>query len=132
MTCNGIGESTQNPAGMKNPLLDAADLGFQQEVRSFLGRELAPRAQAIEDRQDWEAVRAAVRAIGAAGYLRLMFPDLYRGALSAPGLTHATLLSEEAAYINYAFETTIATALSCAYALHHNADRAVRSSTSRL
>ncbi len=125
MTCNGIGEHAES-GGMKNPLLDAADLGFQQEVRSFLGRELAPRAQAIEDRQDWEAVRAAERAIGAAGYLRLMFPDLYRGALSAPGLTHATLLSEEAAYINYAFETTIATALSCAYALHHNADRAVR------
>jgi alkylation response protein AidB-like acyl-CoA dehydrogenase len=39
---------------------------------------------------------------------------------------HATLLSEEAAALNYAFETTIATALSCAYPLHRHAPPAVR------
>jgi alkylation response protein AidB-like acyl-CoA dehydrogenase len=111
---------------INNPLLDATDLTFQQEVRSFLQRELAPRADAIENRQDWTAVQAAVRAVGDAGYLRLMFADLYRGGLAKPGLTHATLLSEEAAYINYAFETTIATALSCAYALHRYASASVR------
>jgi len=111
---------------INNPLLAAADLSFQQEVRSFFGRELAPRAAAIEEQQDWNAVQAAVQAVGAAGYLRLMFPELYRGALGTPGLTHATLLSEEAAYVNYAFETTIATALSCAYALHRNANPALR------
>ncbi len=109
-----------------NPLLDAADLGFQQEVRAFLGRELEPRATAIEQQSDWNALRAAVRALGEAGYLRLMFRDLYRGPLPAPGLTHATLLSEEAAYLNYAFESTIATALSCAYALHRHAAAALR------
>src|SRR3546814_8616475 len=87
----------------------------------FLQDELAPRAQAIEDRRDWDAVKAAVRALGSAGYLRLMFADLYRGPLERPGLTHATILSEEAAYLNYAFETTIATALSCAYPLHRPA-----------
>ena len=32
---------------------------------------------------------------------------LASGTLRHPGLTHATILSEEAAYINYAFETTI-------------------------
>ncbi|HSG66706.1 MAG TPA: acyl-CoA dehydrogenase, partial [Gammaproteobacteria bacterium] len=37
-----------------------------------------------------------------------------------------TILSEEAAYINYAFETTIATALSCAYPLHAHARPAIR------
>jgi alkylation response protein AidB-like acyl-CoA dehydrogenase len=111
---------------INNPLLDAADLAFQQEVRSFLQRELAPRADAIENRQDWSAVQAAVRAVGEAGYLRIMFADLYRGGLSKPGLTHATLLSEEAAYINYAFETTIATAISCAYALHRYASSSLR------
>jgi alkylation response protein AidB-like acyl-CoA dehydrogenase len=111
---------------INNPLLDATDLAFQREVRSFLQRELAPRADAIENRQDWSAVQAAVRAVGEAGYLRLMFADLYRGTLAKPGLTHATLLSEEAAYINYAFETTIATATSCAYALHRYASASVR------
>jgi len=111
---------------INNPLLNATDLAFQQEVRSFLQRELAPRADAIENRQDWTAVQAAVRAVGEAGYLRLMFADLYRGGLAKPGLTHATLLSEEAAYINYAFETTIATALSCAYALHRYASASLR------
>ena len=111
---------------INNPLLDAADLAFQQEVRSLLQSELTPRADAIENRQDWSAVQAAVRAVGEAGYLRLMFTDLYRGSLAKPGLTHATLLSEEAAYINYAFETTIATATSCAYALHRYASASVR------
>jgi alkylation response protein AidB-like acyl-CoA dehydrogenase len=111
---------------INNPLLEATDLAFQQELRAFLDRELAPRAAAIENGQDWSAVQAAVRAVGEAGYLRLMFADLYRGSLPAPGLIHATLLSEEAAYINYAFETTIATALSCAYALHRYASAPIR------
>ena len=120
------GLSRQAPTVINNPLLDATDLAFQQEVRSFLARELTPRAAAIENEQDWSAVQAAVRAVGEAGYLRLMFPDLYRGGLPAPGLRHATLLSEEASYINYAFETTIATALSCAYALHRYASAPLR------
>jgi alkylation response protein AidB-like acyl-CoA dehydrogenase len=55
-----------------------------------------------------------------------MFPELYRGPLEHPGLTHATMVSEEAAYLNYAFETTIATALSCAYPLYHYAQPEVR------
>lgn len=107
-------------------LLNDEDRAFRAEVRAFLRRELEPRAVAIEDDQDWSAVTAAVRALGEAGYLTLMFPDLYQGGLAAPGLTHATILSEEAARINYAFETTIATALSCAYPLHHHATPAVR------
>jgi alkylation response protein AidB-like acyl-CoA dehydrogenase len=111
---------------MRDFLLDDADRAFRAEVRDFLARELAPRAASIEEREDWEAVRHVVRALGEAGYLRLMFRDLYRGGLEAPGLTHATLLSEEAAYLNYAFETTIATALSCAYPLHRYAEPAVR------
>ena len=112
---------------MRDFLLDAEDRAFREDVRGFLARELAQRAAAIEDHEDWEAVKAVVAALGAAGYLRLMFPDLYRGTLARPGLTHATILSEEASYLNYAFETTIATALSCAYPLHRHASDAVRS-----
>ena len=100
---------------MQDFLLDDADRAFRTEVHDFLQRELAPRAANIEDRQDWAAVKHVVRSMGEAGYLRLMFPDLYRGSLAKPRLTHATVLSEEAAYLNYAFETTIATALSYAY-----------------
>lgn len=111
---------------MKDFLLDDADRAFRTEVRDVLQRELAPRMADIEDRQDWAAVRQVVRALGEAGYLRLMFPDLYRGPLEKPGLTHATILSEEAAYLNYAFETTIATALSCAYPLYRFAGQQVR------
>jgi alkylation response protein AidB-like acyl-CoA dehydrogenase len=106
---------------MRDFFLSDEDRAFRAEVRRFLERELEPRASSIEDDQDWEAVKAAVRALGEAGYLTLMFPDLYRGSLSKPGLTHATIVSEEAAYINYAFETTIATAISCAYPLHRHA-----------
>ncbi|MBN3766533.1 acyl-CoA dehydrogenase [Burkholderia sp. Ac-20365] len=111
---------------MQDFLLTDEDRAFRREVRAFLQRELAPRAADIEDRQDWDAVRHVVRALGEAGYLRLMFADLYRGPLSKPGLTHATILSEEASTINYAFETTIATALSCAYPLHRHASAKVR------
>jgi alkylation response protein AidB-like acyl-CoA dehydrogenase len=111
---------------MQDFLLDDIDRTFRSEVRAFLKRELEPRAADIEVRQDWDAVKHVARALGEAGYLRLMFPDLYRGALPKPGLTHATILSEEASYINYAFETTIATALSCAYPLHRHAGARVR------
>lgn len=111
---------------MRDFLLTDADRAFRSELREFLGRELAPRAAAIEDDDDWDAVRQVVRALGDAGYLTLMFPELYRGSLQRAGLTHATLLSEEAAAVNYAFETTIATALSCAYPLHRYAAPEVR------
>ncbi len=111
---------------MRDFLLTDADRAFRFEVRDFLVRELLPRASAIENEDDWGAVKLVVRALGEAGYLRLMFPDLYRGVLERPGLVHATLLSEEAAFVNYAFETTIATALSCAYPLHRYAGPEVR------
>lgn len=111
---------------MKDFFLADEDRRFRDEVRGVLQKELAPRAAAIEDDQDWDAVKAVVRALGEAGYLRLMFRDLYRGPLHHPGLTHATILSEEAAYLNYAFETTIGTALSCAYPLHKHATASAR------
>ncbi len=111
---------------MHDFFLTDADRAFRAEIRAFLAAELAPRCEAIERDEDWEAVKAVVRALGAAGYMKLMFADLYRGGLEKPGLTHATILSEEAAYLNYAFETTIATALSCAYPLHAHARPAIR------
>ena len=111
---------------MHDFLLTDADRAFRSEVRDFLARELLPRTSAIENEDDWGAVKLVVRALGEAGYLRLMFPDLYRGVLERPGLVHATLLSEEAAFVNYAFETTIATALSCASPLYRYARPEVR------
>ena len=105
---------------MRDFILTDADRAFRAEISDFLGRELKPRAADIEERDDWDATKAVVRALGEAGYLKLMFRDLYRGSLAEPGLTHATILSEEASAINYAFETTIATALSCAYPLHRH------------
>jgi alkylation response protein AidB-like acyl-CoA dehydrogenase len=111
---------------MRDFILDDDDRRFREEARAFLARELAPRAAAIENDDDWEAIKAVVAALGAAGYLRLMFADLYHGPLAKPGLTHATILAEEASALNYAFETTIATALSCAYPLHRHASAAVR------
>lgn len=43
-----------------------------------------------------------------------------------PGLTHTTMVSEETAYLNYAFENTSATVLSCAYSLYRYAAPEVR------
>ncbi|HVF65964.1 MAG TPA: acyl-CoA dehydrogenase [Casimicrobiaceae bacterium] len=111
---------------MRDMLLDDEDRAFRAEVRDFLAHELLPRASEIEEHDDWEATKAVVAALGRAGYLKPMFRDLYRGSLKAPGVTHATILSEESAAINYAFETTIATAVSCAYPLHRHASAAVR------
>jgi len=111
---------------MHDFFLSDEDRAFRAEIRDFLARELAPRCEAIERDEDWEAVKEVVRALGGAGYMKLMFADLYEGSLEKPGLTHATILSEEAAYLNYAFETTIATALSCAYPLHAHARPEIR------
>ena len=111
---------------MRDFFLTNEDRAFRAEIRDFLNRELAPRCEAIERDEDWDAVKQVVRALGEAGYMKLMFADLYAGPLSKPGLTHATILSEEAAYLNYAFETTIATALSCAFPLHSHATPAIR------
>ncbi|MDH6186958.1 acyl-CoA dehydrogenase family protein [Polaromonas sp. CG_23.6] len=111
---------------MKDFLLNAEDKSFREEARGLLAAELLPRANAIEEREDWDSVKAAVRKVGQAGYLKLMFADLYSGLLKHPGLTHATILSEEAAAINYAFDTTIGTAISCAYPLHRHATPRVR------
>lgn len=111
---------------MRDFLLTAQDKAFRADARSLLAAELLPRAAAIEEREDWDSVKAAVRALGKAGYLKLMFADLYMGPLTQPGLTHTTIVSEEAAYINYAFESTIGTALSCAYPLHRHATPRVR------
>ena len=111
---------------MKNFLLNAEDKLFREDARRLLAAELLPRAGAIEEREDWDSVKAAVQKVGQAGYLKLMFADLYSGPLTNPGLTHATILSEEAAAINYAFDTTIGTALSCAYPLHRHATARVR------
>ena len=107
-------------------LLTDVDRAFRAELRTVLNRELAGRAAAIEEHDDWDALAAAMRELGSAGYLALMFPEYYAGPLERPGLTHATLLSEEAAAINYAFESTIATSLSCAHTLRRHATSVVR------
>jgi alkylation response protein AidB-like acyl-CoA dehydrogenase len=119
-------QQIDHAAAARDFLLTDADRAFRADVRAFLARELAPRAAAIEEHGDWTAIADVVRALGEAGHLRLLFGDLYEGPLEEPGLTHATVLSEEAAFVNYAFETTIATALSCAYAVHRHAGPAVR------
>lgn len=111
---------------MHDFFLSAEDRAFRAEVRDFLSRELAPRVPAIEGDQDFSAQLAVAEALGQAGYLKVMFRDLYQGSLSKPGLTHAVIVSEEAAYLNYAFETTIATALSCAFPIHAHARPALR------
>ncbi len=111
---------------MRDFLLNDEDRALRVETRAFLDRELLPLADRIENNQDWEAVKRVVQSLGEAGFLTLMFKDLYQGSLKNPGLTHVTILSEEAAAINYAFETTIGTALSCAYPLHRYATDAIR------
>ncbi|MCF8084870.1 MAG: acyl-CoA dehydrogenase family protein [Deltaproteobacteria bacterium] len=103
---------------MRDFLITGEDQRFRGEVAGLLAEVLGPSASKIEDHQDWEAVKKAVRAVARKGYLSLLFPGLYPGKLTHPGLTHAAIFSEESSFINYAFESTIASSLSCAYALH--------------
>lgn len=111
---------------MRDFLLTDVDRAFRVKAHELFARELAPRARAIEDELDWDAVKHVLRALGEAGYLELMFGANSGEGHEQPGLTHTTLLSEEAAFVNYAFESTFATTLSCAYPLHLYAAPAVR------
>ncbi|MGE3845074.1 MAG: acyl-CoA dehydrogenase family protein, partial [Vicinamibacterales bacterium] len=63
---------------MKDFLLTDADRAFRTELRDFLARELAPRPSAIENEDSWDDVKAVIRALGEAGYMSLIFADLYR------------------------------------------------------
>lgn len=101
-------------ADIRNPALDAGHDKLRSDVRDFFARELAPRARLIEDEQSWQAARDAVRATGQAGLLTFTLPGLHSDKTGPAGLISQTIVSEEAAYINYAFETTIASSLSCA------------------
>ena len=111
---------------MHDFFLNDEDRAFRAEVRAVMQRELGSRVDRIEREQDFNAQLEVARALGEAGYLEVMFKDLYKGPLTKPGLIHAVIVSEEAAYLNYAFETTIATALSCAYPIHAHATPALR------
>ena len=64
---------------MRDFFMTGEDRTFRAEIKDFLARELAPVADAIERDQDWEAVKRVVRALGRAGYMKLMFPDIYSG-----------------------------------------------------
>ncbi len=64
---------------MRDFMLTESDRAFRDGLRDFLMRELQPAAEAIEERDDWNAIKRVVRALGEAGYLKLMFRDLYRG-----------------------------------------------------
>ena len=75
---------------MKDCLLTDEDRHFREEVRCLLKAELLPRAAAIEAHKDWASVRAAVRYVGQAAYLKRICADLYEGSLAYLGLTHAT------------------------------------------
>ena len=78
----GRRESSALPTTMRDFMLDRADRAFRAEVRDFLARELEPRAADIENTTTGTRSRTVVAALGEAGYLRLMFPDLYLAARS--------------------------------------------------
>ena len=86
---------------MKQAAFNSSVIGISSHFLGFVQLAclhiLLKRYCHIEERDDWNAIKAVVRALGDAGYLKLMFADLYRGSLARPGLTHATILSEEAA-----------------------------------
>ncbi|CAN5920429.1 acyl-CoA dehydrogenase family protein [soil metagenome] len=96
------------------------------EVREFFGTALAPRALASELDAVWAPLREAVTLTGEAGYLAFLMPELHGGGRGDAGLVRATIVSQEAAAVSYAFESTIATSLSCALPIRRHAPPAVR------
>jgi alkylation response protein AidB-like acyl-CoA dehydrogenase len=114
---------------MRDFLLDDDARRLRADVRDFFARQLAPRAAAIEADGGFQAVREVVTATGAAGYLSLLLGEHHSPeatGVGEPGLVHAAVVSEEAAALSYAFESTIATSLSCAVPLRRHATAAVR------
>lgn len=57
-------------AMMRDFLLTDSERAFRVELRDFLASELLPCGRAIENDDDWDAVRRVVRAVGEAGYLK--------------------------------------------------------------
>jgi len=55
-------ECHREARGVRDFLLTDADRAFRSEVRDFLARELLPRASAIENEDDWGAVKLVVQA----------------------------------------------------------------------
>jgi len=108
---------------MRDFLLTDEDRVFRDKAAGRLNELLLPDVSRIEEHRDWGAVKNAVYELGRTGYLSLLFPDFYEGSLSHPGLTHATLVSEQSSYINYAFESTVASSLGCAYAINNHGDK---------
>lgn len=90
-------------------LLDEDERAFKKEVREFLSAELSPLAEKIEAEGDWPSMKAGVAKLGAKGLLK--------DGLKPDGLVRQAIVHECASYINYAFETTIASSLSCALPL---------------
>ncbi|MGE4200413.1 MAG: acyl-CoA dehydrogenase family protein [Vulcanimicrobiota bacterium] len=87
---------------------------FRQQLRARLEGILAPRLERIERDQSWQAQTEALSELGEHGYLAMLFADSFPGAVPGRGLVATAVMSEELAYLNYAFETTVASTLSCA------------------
>ncbi len=99
-------------------LLTDEEKTFKKGVQKFFARELEPLTFEIENNKSWEAIKKAVQATGIAGYLK--------EGLNPEGLVHQTLIHECASYINYAFETTIASSLSCALPLDRHGTNIIK------
>lgn len=93
------------------------EAAFRRALIECLHAHVAPHCEAIERDADWAASVAAVRALGAAGFIGALFPDHAPQRPSLIGLIPAAIVSEEVAYLNYGLESGIATTLSCAFAI---------------
>ncbi len=90
-------------------LLTEEEQIFKKDIQAFFVENLEPLAAKIENEQGWNAIKACVGLVGKKGYLQ--------DGLKPDGLVRQTLVHECASYTNYAFESTIATSLSCALPL---------------
>jgi alkylation response protein AidB-like acyl-CoA dehydrogenase len=68
-----------------------AENEFREEVRSFVEREVAPRADEIERTREYP--RELLRKLGQAGYMGALLPKEYGG--TGAGMVYETIIAEE-------------------------------------
>lgn len=79
----------------KNWGLSEEDVKFRNEARKFVLDYVAPIADEIEEKDDFQPIREIYAEMGKLNYLSLPFKNYYNGWLKKPGVINSTLLDEE-------------------------------------
>jgi alkylation response protein AidB-like acyl-CoA dehydrogenase len=83
---------------MSSILFTDAETEFRNEVRKFVGSELAPVSEEIERKEDFSLIRKFIGSMGKKGYLGSCYPAKYGG--TERGMTYEIIVAEEVSAVN--------------------------------